>query len=127
MRFSFLAAFLATAALTDVLLLPVPALAAYCGPASDTHAVETLSIQRTGLDRTRIMYLAVVGDFAMSDTEFKGEYSQYFVKSNGSWSFASFFPPANLPAATHQRFNAIINASPHPCTNPHFVNHPSGP
>jgi hypothetical protein len=125
MRPSIAVAVLAVAA--SVGILPVPALAAYCGPAADTQAVESLTTDRALHDPTRIMYLSVIGPYAISDVELGGEEIMYFAKQNGTWVFADNFPPPDLPADTKQRFDAIVNAVPHPCANPHFVNHPSGP
>ena len=73
------------------------------------------------------MYLAVVGSFAMSDVESGGEALLYFAKTNGKWAFVDYFPPSTLPSDTKQRFDTIVNTIPHPCANPNFVNHPSGP
>jgi hypothetical protein len=111
----------------SVLLLRAPALAAYCGPAADTQAVESLTMSQTLPDRSRIMYLSVNGAYAMSDVELGGEESLYFTKVNGTWVFTDHFPPHDLPAETKQRFDAIMNTTPHPCANPNFINHPSGP
>jgi hypothetical protein len=126
MRLSALASSLATLALSAA-LLPCPALAEYCGPASDTQAVEALTASRALHDPTRIMYLSVIGPFAISDLEWKGEQIMYFVKRCGTWAVSGNFPPADLPPDSKQHFDAIIDTIPHPCSNPHFVNHPSGP
>jgi hypothetical protein len=103
-----------------------PALAAYCGPIADTKAVETLAISQPPHDRTRIMYLAVVQTFAKAEVEWKGELGLYFRKHFGSWKYAGTTPPENMPASVMKRFDKIMNASPHTCTNPNFVSHPSG-
>jgi hypothetical protein len=126
MKLSTIVSILVTIVLS-VWLARAPALAAYCGPDADTHAVEALTMSQTLPDRTRIMYLSVIGPYAMSDVELGGEESLYFTKVNGTWVFSDHFPPHDLPAETRQRFDAIVNATPHPCANPNFVNHPSGP
>jgi hypothetical protein len=103
------------------------ALAAYCGPPADTKVVETLAIGRPPHDRSRIMYLIVVDSFALAELEWKGEFGMYFAERNGRWAYSGALPPANVPASVKKRFDAVMNAYPHPCTNPHFVSHPSGP
>ncbi|HEY3676917.1 MAG TPA: hypothetical protein VGK84_13100 [Candidatus Tumulicola sp.] len=108
------------------LLAARPALAAYCGSATDTKAVEALTIARPPHDRTRIMYLAVVDAFALAELEWKGQLGMYFAERNGRWTYAGTQPPANMPVAVKHRFDAIIDAYPHICTNPQFVSHPSG-
>jgi hypothetical protein len=102
------------------------ALAAYCGPASDTKIVETLAVGRPPHDRSRIMYLIVVDSFAMAELEWKGEFGMYFAERNGRWVYTGALPAANTPASVKKRFDAVMNAYPHPCANPHFVSHPSG-
>jgi hypothetical protein len=104
-----------------------PALAAYCGPPADTKMVETLAFGRPPHDRSRIMYLIVVDSFALAELEWKGEFGMYFAERNGRWTYSGALPPANLPASVKKRFDAVMNAYPHPCANPHFVSHPSGP
>lgn len=108
-------------------LVPSQARAAigYCGPAADARAVEALTTVRALHDRTRIMYLAVLGNYAMSDIELKGEQIFFFIKRNGRWTFLSNYPDS-LPPAAKKHFDYIIDAEPHPCENPNFVNHPSG-
>jgi hypothetical protein len=100
--------------------------AAYCGPVSDTKRVEALVVARPPYDRSRIMYLTVVDAFALAEIEWKGELSSYFTKRNGAWNYAGSMPPSTMPAWVKKRFDAVMNASPHPCANPHFVSHPSG-
>jgi hypothetical protein len=108
------------------LLAVQPALAAYCGPATDTRAVEALTIARPPYDRSRIMYLAVVDSFAMAQLEWKGQLGAYYIEQNGRWIYSGAMPPSNLPVSVKKRFDAIMDATPHPCANPHFVSHPSG-
>jgi hypothetical protein len=109
------------------LLSVQPGLAAYCGPASDTKAVEALTVARPPYSRSRIMYLAVVDSFAMAEIEWKGEFGAYFVKRNGRWIYSGALPASNTPVPVKKRFDAIMDATPHPCANPNFVSHPSGP
>jgi hypothetical protein len=109
------------------LLSVQPALASYCGPASDTKAVEALTVARPPYSQSRIMYLAVVDSFAMAEIEWKGEFGAYFVKRNGRWIYSGASSPSNTPMSVKKRFDAIMDATPHSCANPHFVSHPSGP
>jgi hypothetical protein len=109
------------------LLSVQPALTSYCGPASDTKAVEALTVARPPYSQSRIMYLAVVDSFAMAEIEWKGEFGAYFVKRNGRWTYSGASSPSNTPMSVKKRFDAIMDATPHSCANPHFVSHPSGP
>ncbi len=79
--------------------LPLTALAAYCGASADTDAIEALAIAREPNDRTRIIDIDVVGNYARVDTQWKGRLTEYYVKDCGRWRYAGAAVPADAPDA----------------------------
>ncbi len=79
-----------------------PAVAGYCGPASDVRAVEILAVAQPPHDRTRIMYIVVADAFALAEIESKGESSLYFSKHLGSWKYAGEHAPETDVAVVRQ-------------------------
>lgn len=134
MRTLYTAAIVSAAALA----LALPASAAYCGPSGETASVETVALhmfnatRRPGwkrIDRTYVMAIVVLDNYAEADIQYAGQMSEYFVKRNGAWHYAGNFLPAPWPKTVRAKLTALFdargNGSPQ-CRNPHFVNHPSG-
>lgn len=121
MRSIVLVAF-AAAALTANLQ---PASAAYCGPAADSRAVEKLAIKqfRHKIDKTYVMNVDVIGNWARADVSYSGEAFLFFHKANGAWTFQGNFPPKMLPASAAKQFDARQYPR---CKNPAFIARGSG-
>jgi hypothetical protein len=108
--------------------LPVPAMAAYCGPSADTSQIESLAMQLGPSDSSRIMDIVVAQQYARVDVQSKGRLTEYFVKDCGHWRFDGNSLPADAPAAVKSQLGNFVTRDNGgtQCLNPNFVNHPSG-
>lgn len=115
-------------ALAGSFLAARPALAAYCGSAADTSALENLALSHGAADASRIMDIVVVQHYARIDIESKGRLTEYYVKDCGKWQFAGYTLPADAPSAVSSQLSAFVprDNGGTQCLNPNFVNHPSG-
>jgi hypothetical protein len=108
---------------------------AYCGPASDTAAVQNLWVKAhaTGaypLNVSYVMSIIVSGNYAQLMFESKGQANAYYLKQGTTWHSVGYFAPKSWPKAVITKFNNVVNGwgqGNKPCMNPRFVNHPSGP
>ncbi len=108
---------------------PLPAIAAYCGAAADTSALENLALARGPSDATRIMDIVVVQDYARIDIQSKGRLTEYYVKDCGTWRFSGYTLPSEAPSAVATQLSAFVprDDGGTQCLNPNFVNRRSGP
>jgi hypothetical protein len=106
-----------------------PVIAAYCGSAADTAALQNLALSHGAADPSRIMDIVVVQHYARVDIQSKGRLTEYYVKDCGKWQFVGYALPSDVPSAIAAQLNAFVprDKGGTQCLNPAFVNHPSGP
>lgn len=111
------------------LLVPAPAVAAYCGPSADTASIENLALSHGASDVSRIMDIVVVQNYARVDIQSKGRLTQYYVKDCGKWRFGGNAVPAEAPSSVAEQLSAFVprDDGGKQCLNPNYVNHPSAP
>lgn len=99
-----------------------PANAAYCGAPADTKTLEKLAVAhwngKPKIDKTYILSIDVVGNWAQVAVTYEGEALEYFNKTGGTWKFARY-SPQRLPRAIRK----TMDARQYGCKNPKFVNH----
>jgi hypothetical protein len=107
----------------------VPALADYCGPSADANAIEGQIVAAGTYDRSRIMDIDVVGNYARVDIQTKGRLTQYYAKDCGRWRYVGTSVPADAPAGAQSELSSFVPSDDGgtKCKNPHFVSHPSAP
>jgi hypothetical protein len=117
------------AAATFALLSPAPAMAAYCGPNTDTTALQSMALSNGASDVSRVMDIVVVAQYARIDIQSKGRLTEYYVKDCGSWRFSGYALPQSAPSSVAAQLNGFVprDKGGTQCLNPSFVNHPSGP
>ena len=110
------------------LQLPLPASAAYCGPSADSSQVESLALARGPSDKTRIMDIVIVQNYARVDIQFKGRLTEYYVKDCGRWRFSGNSVSSDAPSAVSSQLSSFVTRDDGgtQCLNPQYVNHPSG-
>lgn len=111
------------------LLVPAPAMAAYCGSSADTSPLENLALSHGASDVSHIMDILVVQSYARVDIQSKGRLTEYYVKDCGRWRFSGYSVPPEAPSSVASQLNAFVprDNGGTQCLNPNFVNHPSGP
>jgi hypothetical protein len=114
---------------TVALLLPTPALAAYCGPSPDTASLASLALSHGASDVSRIMDVVVVQGYARVDIESKGRLTEYYVKDCGKWRFSGNTLPDGIPGSVGSQLSSFVprDNGGTQCLNPSYVNQPSGP
>lgn len=106
----------------------------YCGPTTDTAAVQNLWLAahatKSGpnippLNVSYIMSIIVSGNYAQLMYQYAGQANAYYLKQGNTWRMVGNFAPQSFPKSVIAQFNGVTSEN-QKCANPHFVNHPSG-
>ena len=118
----------------------VPARAAYCGPSTDTAAIEKLTIQAHNtnpisgvhpIDETYVFQVHADGDYGYSMIGMpQGMGFYYWYRNDAGWHIVpSGDMPESWPAQVRAHFNNDVNSMEYGkvnCANPHYKHRASG-
>ena len=104
--------------------LPVPARLSYCGPSSDTAALQALWLKSAyPVSVTYILEIIVVGKYGKVTFTGKGTATDFYRKQGRAWRLDMSNVHASWPPSVLAKFRALNVLSPagNPCRNPRYV------
>ena len=108
-----------------------PTLGAYCGPATDTAAIQTAFLKEHAggkypIKQSAIMAIAAYFPGGVGQVVYTGSgmAAEYFAQTSGGWRSVGTTPPAYFPKNALTFFTHTLNARANggkQCVNPSFV------
>jgi len=108
-----------------------PTLGAYCGPAADTAAIQTVFLKEHATDKYPIKQSAIMaiaayypGGYGQVVYTGSGMAAEYFVRAAGTWRSAGTLAPSSFSKQALAFFASTGNARANggkQCVNPRFV------